>query len=230
MVFSIQSGISHVIAESPVYVDQIPNITINDGQVSINKPVPYFIRDPHTKAIIAIIDTSGTIQSLEHTTAKFLLTQNQLIIKSRPSETRIIDLSKADDFVVNRLIIYDWLDKVEAWAIYAIFPLIVILSFCYRFIQILVYGLFGMIFNAIVKAQLSYGTLVRLSAFALTPTIAIFTALSLFSISFHFSWLLAFFLSMAYLFFGIVASKQKKIEPTKTAELSDTNTGKPYLK
>ncbi len=59
--------------EAPVIVNQVPEIAITDGQVSIKETQPYYIKDPDSDKILAIIDTTGQIESLENTDALCLL-------------------------------------------------------------------------------------------------------------------------------------------------------------
>ena len=51
--------------DAPGVVTQLPEITIEKGVVSVKAPQPYYIHDPGTRTIIAAIDTTGGISSLE---------------------------------------------------------------------------------------------------------------------------------------------------------------------
>ena len=97
----IHTGFSAFVKnDAPPIIDQIPEITITDGQVSIEEPQPYFIKDPDNNDILAVIDTTGTITSPSDANAFFLLTENMMITQTE-FETRSIDLSQFDGFSIS---------------------------------------------------------------------------------------------------------------------------------
>src|SRR6185312_13440089 len=58
-------------------VAQLPTITIQQGQVTIDKTEPFFINNSDNTRALAIIDTTGATK-LENTTAFVLLSKNNL--------------------------------------------------------------------------------------------------------------------------------------------------------
>ena len=68
--------------EAPDVVGQVPEITIADGEVSIKEPQPYYITMPDSNKAIAIIDTTGSIVSLEDSNAFCLLTKTDFIMRN----------------------------------------------------------------------------------------------------------------------------------------------------
>ena len=61
--------------EAPKMVTQIPVITIVEGKASIDEPQPYYIQEPETGENLIVIDTTGTITSLEGTEVFALITE-----------------------------------------------------------------------------------------------------------------------------------------------------------
>ena len=51
--------------QAPAIVKQVPEITITDGKASIAEPQPYYIKAPDSDDNLAVIDTTGSITSLE---------------------------------------------------------------------------------------------------------------------------------------------------------------------
>ena len=91
---NLHRGVSNFVDnEAPAIIDQIPEITITDGQVSIKEAQPYYIMDPDSNKPLAIIDTTGRIESLKETDALCLFTGNKVIMKKRNVENRTYDLS-----------------------------------------------------------------------------------------------------------------------------------------
>src|SRR5438034_9579350 len=80
-------------------VDQVPSIRILQGVVHVDRPTPLTITDSKGVAL-AIIDTSGSIASLEGSEAHVLLTRDHLYMRKSGAETRVYDLLNVKDFRV----------------------------------------------------------------------------------------------------------------------------------
>ncbi len=138
---------------APTIIEQVPEITISDGQVSIKENQPYYIKEPESGMVLAIIDTTGEIESLEEADAFCLLTGNKLLTK-RQFEKRSYDLSKIKHFALMG-------------------------SYVYRIVQALIYAAIGLLFVSFCKTTLSYASLIRLAVVAVTPCVIVSTILGL---------------------------------------------------
>ncbi len=204
--------------EAPRIVEQVPKITITNGEVSIDEPQPYYIKTPDSNSVLAIIDTTGTIKSLENTGAYCLLTKNTVIIRQSDVETRAYSLSQVKNFVLTSDRIMKWLQIFKKIFIIALYPFALFGSFVYRIIQTLIYGAIGLLFASWCKIKLAYDTLIRLSVIAVTPCIIISTVLLLANVRLPFAALIYFLIAMAYLLFGVKATadgiaRQQQIQP-----------------
>ena len=195
--------------EAPKLVSQIPEITITDGEVSIDEPEPYYIRDPDTGAALVVIDTTGEISSLADTEAVGLVTKNAVTFEKNAYETRTFSFRDIDYFVLTQGKIYGWLDIVKRFAAPVLYPFCVLGVFVYRILQALLYAAFGLLITRIVKTELSYDSLLRLSVVAVTPAIIVATLLAMASIHLPMGGLWYFLATMSYLTFGILAAKPK---------------------
>jgi hypothetical protein len=190
--------------EGKAIIDQIPPITITNGRVSTDVDQPYFIRTPDTDEVLAIIDTTGTITSLDGTTAIILLTDWLFILKG-DDETRIHDLSEVEEFYLDGPLVERWLHRIAAWRF--VLPVLVIASFAYRFLQILFYSVFGMLIAGGMACGLSYGAVLRVTAVAIIPSVLVKTLLSTLGLSIPLSWLAFFLMTLGYLFFALSSIK-----------------------
>ena len=187
--------------DAPAIVNQVPEITITDGQVSIEETQPYYIKDPDSGEPLAIIDTTGQIESLKDTGAFCLLTSNKLMIKQSEFEIRTYDLSEIEAFAVDSERITGWLHIGRKFLAVAIYPLAVLGSYAYRIVQALIYAVIGLLFAYLCKRTLSYAALIRLAVVAVTPCIIVGTILSLADTSIPaYLYLVA---ALVYLFFGV---------------------------
>jgi len=189
--------------DSKGITSQIPAITISKGQVSTDVTTPYFIKDPKTGTDIAIIDTTGTYETLENTEAKLLLTKSKLIVRQNAGRTQTNDLSGVQSFQVDRARVESWLAATRQWFVPVVYPLALIFSFILRAIQILIYALIGLLFARTLQATLSYKALMRLAAIAITPVLILNLLFEF--VPLHIPWwfLIGIVIALAYLFFAV---------------------------
>ncbi len=192
--------------EAPLVIEQIPEIAIIDGQAFIDHPQPYTIHDPVTGEALLVIDTTGTITSLEQTDARGLVTARQAIFQKSDIETRSFSFETIDRYTLNQEKIYRWLDLAKTWAAPIFYPLCTLGSFAYRIIQALLYACLGLLLTSLFKGKLPFEALLRLSVVAITPAIIIGTLFDAAAIEPPLAGLWFFLLSMGYLWFGIRAA------------------------
>jgi len=199
---NLHRGISNFVNnEAPAIVNQVPEITITDGQVSIKETQPYYIKDPDSNEPLAIIDTTGQIESLEDTDAFCLLTGNKVITKKSEFENRTYDLSNVKAFVVDSERITGWLQIGRKFLVVVIYPFVLLGYYMYRIVQALIYAAIGLLFASFCKTTLSYAALIRLAVVAVTPCIIVGTILGLTDTSIPpFLYLVA---ALVYLFFAV---------------------------
>jgi fatty acid desaturase len=181
---------------------------------------------------VVIIDTTGGITSLDRSPAVVLLTRTKLIAKKREQETRVYDLSGLEEFSLDRERVQSWATAIAQWLAAGLYPFALIGSFIYRMVQALIYALIGLLFARGVNASLSYGALVRLSVFALTPVLILCTVndllpvplhagpssapnreLALLPVSLPLWWLICFIVAMGYLFFAVKSNAAAQASP-----------------
>lgn len=198
----MQIGFSRFVQqEAPKITAQIPRITIKNGEASTDVETPYFIRDEKGNPV-AIIDTTGEHQNLDDSPAFLLLTKNKLISRNR-QQTRIYDLETVGSFEMDRARVEGWLQTAKTLMVPVLFPLLLILSFVFRAIQMLIYAAIGLLFAKMLNTSLGYKTLMRLAAVALTPVLLLNLLLEFMPFSIPFWWLLGTLIGLAYLFFAV---------------------------
>lgn len=201
-VIKMQRGFSRFAdQEAPRFTQQIPRITIRKGEVSTDVTNPYFIKADDGKPLV-IIDTTGQYQSLDDTEAFVLLTKNKVIARDE-RQTRIYDLSSVDSFDFDRTRAESWLQTARTCLVPVVFPLAVLFSFIFRAIQILIYAAIGLLFARMLNANLSYLTLMRLAAVALTPVLLLSLLLEFLPFAVPGRWLIGILIGLGYLFFAV---------------------------
>ena len=193
--------------DSDKIVSQIPVITIKDGKVNTPEKRPYFISDPDTGEAIAIIDTTGQYNNLEQAKTAVLITQTEIISRSKPDQVRIDHLPNTLSLVVDPQVINSYVSYYLGFVWIFFFLSFVLLTYCYRIIQVLLYSIIGKIFCTICKVKLSYSQVMQIAMIALTPAIVLAAIFDFFNIQYAFQMFSYFILSMIYLFYGVKVNK-----------------------
>ena len=189
--------------EAPPITQQIPRITIKNGEVSTDVASPYYIKDQQGNPI-AIIDTTADYHNLDETPAAVVLTRTKLFFRNeRRGETRSYDLSNVESFELDRPRAEGWLQTAKGLLVPVLFPIVLIGTFIFRGIQILIYAAIGLLFAKMLDTSLSYKTLMRLAAVALTPVLLLNLVLEFLPFSIPVWWLFGTLIGLAYLFLAV---------------------------
>jgi hypothetical protein len=201
---SIATGLFETLG--PAVLEQVPAISIRQGEVSISEPQPYTIKVPGSLTPLAVIDTTG--QTTPETTQAFLLlTKRQAIVRKNLHETRTYDLSGIQDLTFDRTTVKRILNSSQRWLAILAYPAALLVSYVYRILQVLIYASIGLLFAHLLKAPLEYPELLRLSSVAVTPAIVADTLRSTAGVgSSLLWWFFCFLLSMGYLLFAVRAN------------------------
>jgi len=208
LVLRIHTGFQRFVAnEAPKIVAQLPHVHIANGQVQTDPPGRHEIKDPATGKIFAVIDASIETLNLDEFPADVVvLTRNKLVVKqSDQRQTRIQDLSNVQSFSMTREDAARWLQFAGRWLAIVFYPFALLFSFIYRAVQVLIYAAIGIAFANAAKVGLSYPTLMRLTAVAITPAVIVDVLRDLATIPIPLWPLLCFIIAMFYLHFAIHA-------------------------
>jgi hypothetical protein len=151
---------------------EFPTITIQKGVVSIAEEEPYVWRHPDTGEPILVVDTTAAFDVPEATTAPMLLSRRALEIRDA-RQTRVYNLQGVESFSLDRQSALDWVQWAANWSWAVALPGAWFVSVVWGILRLLLYGLIGLLFASIFAARLDYLALMRLSAVAMTPGIAI---------------------------------------------------------
>ena len=191
---------------APGFINQFPVVTFSNGKASTDQDKSYFVKDPISGEDIIIIDTTGQISSLDSTTAVMLLTETNLIVKKSDRETQVFSLSEIEDFRFDQEVVYSWLRIVQKWLAVVFFPFLVLGSYVYRLIQVLIYAIIGILFANILKVDIEFQSIINITIMAITPVVILDTFMGPPGISTVMWRFVCFLIAMGFLFFGIRAN------------------------
>ncbi len=150
-------------------VAQVPEMKWKQGKLSIDKPSPYIILDDKKQPGI-IFDINGKMKTLADAKgAKVLVTEDFLVAKKSSGVEESIPWAKIEDFAVTRAMVEDWRSKVVPIGTTIIWTMGIFVWFGHV-VMALIYGLIGLIFD---KRKVGFQAMMRLAAFAMTPSIII---------------------------------------------------------
>lgn len=193
--------------DGPAIVAQIPPLSVKDGELSAEVEQPYFLEDETTGEVLVVIDTTGTVTTLEQAGARVLLTKTEAIVERNPREIRVYRFNTIGDFAVDQARIQSWLTWLANWLGFILFPFTLAGSYFYRVIQILIYALIGLFFARILQVQLSYPAAMSVAILSITPPVLLSTAVQLSQATIPFPWAFWFLIAMSYLFFGVYSNR-----------------------
>ena len=206
-------------AEVAAFIDQIPRITITDGNVSVDADQPYRIMIPNTTTPLAVIDTTGKTAFPDAAGAPVLVTRHEILYKKSDFETQSFSLRNVRRFTLDRNRVAGWFEFFRRYSAIVFFPFAVSGSIAYRIVQTLVYALIGLLFVRVGKKTISYQELLRLSVMSVTPAIVVSTVLGVADIKIPYVYLLYFLSAMVYLFLAVTAA------PSRQDGTEDNNRG-----
>lgn len=204
-VMKLDEEISHWIdASAADMVEQVPEMNIQGGKVSVAASGPVLIRDPETNTVFMIIDVTGQYTSLNGTDASVLIKETEIMVRNNSSEIQTYTIPPDEEpITITRETLYEWLEIIRGGLSIVLYPILVLATYVYRLIQALVYASIGRLFLQQLNASMEYMTLVRLAAVAVTPAIILDTIHGMMEVAMPFWWAICFLLAMGYLYFAI---------------------------
>ena len=192
----------------PLYLDELPELTIQNGTASTPEDRPYIINEKGTTDPFIVVDTSGKITDLEQTSPPVLITADRLYIRKSDVETRSFDFSTFPDMTIDRSLIERFMATTSKFVPPFTYLILVTFAWSWRITQAMVYALLA---GWIARKQgfsMRYPSFVRISAVALTPAILIDMLLGILGLPLPFANVLFMVLEVMYLRFAIQSISQ----------------------
>jgi hypothetical protein len=200
--------------DAPRLLAGFPGITITNGVVSIDRPEPYIWRDPDNgKDVLLYVDTAGAFDLPEGAHAKAKLSRSQLVVEQNEYDKRTYDLSQVKSFFVDKTRVMGWFDTGIPLFGPLVFAAGLLGGLIWHLIQIVTYGVIGLLLASMLGARLEFPQLTRLAAVAITPAMLLDAAFDATGARVPHSWWLFLALELAYLAFAVKANVQPAPAP-----------------
>lgn len=198
-------------------INQLPDIRITDGQVSIDQKEPYHIKK--NGETVAIIDTTGSMNYIDDANVMALLTENELIIRRGKNQFNTLDLSKVADFHINKHIANQWIQTTKNSLAPLSYGLFLLLSYIFTVLLMLLVAIVGLILSSAMHSSIQFAGILRIAAAAATPSI-ILISLSI-ALGQSIPGLIYIAVTLIYLLVGIIScSKPAEEEEMPKLRLS----------
>ena len=184
-------------------IAKIPDMRLDNGELTVNIEQPYLIEDDDTGELIAIIDTTGQYTSLDDTDAHILVTQKNVHIRKSNAEIRTYSMQVLGDRIINQEVLRSWVDTASAWVGVGLVPAMVVGSFLVSIIGALFFGAIGLIMAMALRVNLPYSALVSVAIMARTPPTLLETLQILLGTRLLFWGILSFLITIGLLFYAI---------------------------
>ncbi len=163
--------IQSLAANEASLINQIPDIHITDGEAHVKARMPYYIKNRDGEPI-AIIDTTGSMNYIEHPSVQLMLTESKLIIRGGRHLFNTFDLSAVEDFSMDKHIANDWLSWIKNTTGPLSYAIFLMLSYIFAVTAMLFAAVVGLILSSLLHhSTLGFQSTMRLAVTASTPAI-----------------------------------------------------------
>lgn len=197
----VQSFISD---ELPLYLDDIPEITITNGIASTPEDHPYIINEQGSKDPFIVIDTTGQYTDIDQTSAPVLITDQQIFIRN-DIQTKTMSFSSFGNMTIDRPLIEEFIAMSNHMLIPMIYVILVFFAWSWRLMQAMIYAFLASWIARRKGFTMRYNGFVRLSVVALTPAMLIDMFFGILNISVPFAGVLFVVLEIMYVRFAVLS-------------------------
>lgn len=205
-----------------VPIQKLPPFYIQNGEVHLDKPMPYLVKNDEGK-VVSIIDNTGTITHFEkkYPDLSVLITKNSLLYRS-PSFFENFEVQEApvsvDKFSSSMNQVFNgetWIEtsgvkKLQSFATFLIYPAVVIVFFILYLAVLLTVSLLAQLMVKILfKMDLSYGQTYRLLMVGATPQTVLLMMILTFNLMFPMRGIVMLAVFTAYFCFGVLSLKRE---------------------
>ncbi|MEA2068540.1 MAG: DUF1189 family protein [Verrucomicrobiota bacterium] len=169
--FHVREGMLHSLETGQTNIlNQIPDIHLKKGRVSIEQDQPYYI-NRNNGTPLAIIDTTGSMNYIDNTGVMVLLTESKLIVRRGNNLFNTFDLGGVADLHINKYIINGWLQTARSSIAPLSYGIFLILSYILVVLALLVVAIAGLILATAMHNPLGFPVALRIATVAATPAI-----------------------------------------------------------
>ncbi|HEX8953787.1 MAG TPA: DUF1189 family protein [Polyangia bacterium] len=194
------------------HLDEIPTITIRNGQASADVEQPWVKRlgsDDQGHDLVAIIDTTGARDGFERNEVGVFLKRTELLVKQASEELRVIPLSRFPDTTVGPDIVRGWIRTAMRRAPFYIGAFLGVWYLFAKSMQALL-----LVLAALIGARaMRFGQLFTVAVYALTPAVILDSVVPFAKVHVPAFWVIYLALGVVY---AILGARRADLPPPDT--------------
>lgn len=197
------------------HLDQLPTITIKNGQASADVEQPWVKRlgsDDNGHQIVAIIDTTGRRDDFAANEVGLFLKRTELLVKTA-EERRAISLERFPDTTIGPDVARAWLKQLMRRVPFYLGAALLAYYLFVKSVQALLLVLAALI-GASRRRALGFGALFSVAVYALTPAVMLDCSLPFVKLHLPMFWLIYTAIAVAY---AILGGQRAAAEPPDSA-------------
>ena len=190
-------------AEAPFYIGQAPEIRIAKGTLTINKTLPYYVKNREGKIIIAFVDIPGDV----YKGIPCLITKDKIIMQQSNNMQTTYDFKWFADIVLDKETLRGMAPNAKFMSLF-FYPFMAVGLYLYHlFISLIVFAI-GLIFIKRLHSTIGKESLYRATVVAMLPMMYCSAVLQFFDIATPPDFLFPMIMfSTVYLVYAIASHK-----------------------
>ncbi|HEX9103096.1 MAG TPA: DUF1189 family protein [Polyangia bacterium] len=194
------------------HLDEIPTITIRNGQASADVEQPWVKRlgsDDQGHDLVVIIDTTGARDGFGRNEVGVFLKRTELLVKQASEELRVIPLSRFPDTTVGPDIVRGWIQTAMRRAPFYIGAFLGVWYLFAKSMQALL-----LVLAALIGARaMRFGQLFTVAVYALTPAVILDSVVPFAKVHVPAFWVIYLALGVVY---AILGARRADLPPPDT--------------
>ncbi|MCH2546902.1 MAG: DUF1189 domain-containing protein [Alphaproteobacteria bacterium] len=203
IIFELQTGMKTFYdKELPYMLEQMPDISIQDGKASsvAGEPVQIYSTDGTSEIMI---DTQGVYETPADAKVRILVGEEFVMVQRNEAEMRSYKFTDMGNMMLTAPMINQWAEKLRPWAVFATFAALSIVFYLWLLVVMLFYSLFGMLIAKLLKMDIAYGAILQICIIAIGCKVIIEFFVSVAGF-FLWGWI-AFAITLGFIGFGLKA-------------------------
>ena len=187
-------------------LSQLPQMTVTNGVLQIDKASPYAVMDPATKKPFIVFDTNDQLTNIEAFPHGVVVHSRTAQVKYKDGQVSEYYLQPNHNFSVDASSVVRFYDMRWAWIAVVILPLMIFFAWCGGLLFSLAYALIGFIAAKVIGAPLGYKHAFVISLVAMTPALVVNSIFRILGYPTLDAWMMIV-LTSAFIVFGVIANK-----------------------
>lgn len=183
--------------------DMVP-LVVKEGMLTVDREQPFdLFSDPENGHPVVIVDTTGSLTSLEGSTASALLMKDRVLLKNADGKVTTQLWKDVGEFTVDGPTVTSLMTTVRRFLVLLYYPVATLFMFCWTTLVVMLLAIAARMMVVRAGSQLAPQVIHRVTALALTPALVTTSLLGALDVEIPAAFLLRALMTMGYLTFAL---------------------------